>query len=398
LCAQISLEKYGASVLAYSYEVQDAELATQGAREREIVAHKGYLPFFSLARELNIDVRNPAVGRRWNWLTQLDVSQPIFRGGEVRAAAKRAELATDISELNEEATRLFVRYSAEVAYWSLSRAESYYEALVEYVAIVQSLRDVVAERYAEGYISKSDLLQVESRLSDAEYQLSDAKQKRDIALHNFNILRGFDADIEVVLSESIFDILQMPDRESVESIISRHPDYNASGLEATRAFWGIRAARAKYLPQIEVGAYALWQPNMPHVKGGGTRLDGGVILSFSTPIYHFGERKHAVSAARSDYLREVNSVSATVDQITLDESDTWTNLCSTNERAATAQRNLSIAEENLAISTYSYREGLATILDVLQAQLSWLQIYTNVISAQYDYAVAVSAYDYVTCK
>jgi outer membrane protein TolC len=398
LCAQISLEQYGASVLAYSYEVQDTELATQGAREREIVAHKGYLPFFSLARELNIDVRNPAVGRRWNWLTQLDVSQPIFRGGEVRAAAKRAELATDISELNEEATRLFVRYSAEVAYWSLSRADSYYEALVEYVAIVQSLRDVVAERYAEGYISKSDLLQVESRLSDAEYQLSDAKQKRDIALHNFNILRGFDADIEVVLSESIFDILQMPKRESVESIISRHPDYNASGLEATRAFWGIRAARAKYLPQIEVGAYALWQPNMPHVKGGGTRLDGGVMLSFSMPIYHFGERKHAVFAARSDYLREVNSVSATVDQITLDESDTWTNLCSTNERAATAQRNLSIAEENLAISTYSYREGLATILDVLQAQLSWLQIYTNVISAQYDYAVAVSAYDYVTCK
>jgi outer membrane protein TolC len=269
---------------------------------------------------------------------------------------------------------------------------------VEYVAIVQSLRDVVAERYAEGYISKSDLLQVESRLSDAEYQLSDAKQKRDIALHNFNILRGFDTDIEVVLSESIFDILQMPERESIKSIISRHPDYNASGLEATRAFWGIRAARAKYLPQIEVGTYALWQPNMPHVKGGGTRLDGGVMLSFSTPIYHFGERKHAVSAARSDYLREVNSVSATVDQITLDESDTWTNLRSTNQRAATAQRNLSIAEENLAISTYSYREGLATILDVLQAQLSWLQIYTNVISAQYDYAVAVSAYDYVTCK
>jgi outer membrane protein TolC len=91
-------------------------------------------------------------------------------------------------------------------------------------------------------------------------------------------------------------------------------------------------------------------------------------------------------------------VASVADQIALDESDTWTNLCSTNDRVATAQRNLAIAEENLTISTYSYGEGLATILDVLQAQLSWLQIYTNVISAQYDYAVAVSAYDYVTCK
>ena len=398
LWAQVSLEEYRESVLAYSHELQDAEFARQGAHEREVAARKGYLPFFSLARELNIDVRNPAVGRRWSWLTQLDVSQPIFRGGEVRAAAKRAELASDISELNAEATVLLVRYTAEVAYWSLSRAEGYHEALADYVDIVRSLRDVVAERYNEGYISKSDFLQVESRLSDAEYQLSEAKQKRDIALHNFNLLRGFDATTEVLLSGSIFEPMPMPERESVEHIISRHPDYNASELEATQAFWGIRAARAKYLPQIEVGAYALWQPNTPHVKGGGTRLDGGVMLSFSTPIYHFGERKHAVSAARSDYLRRVNSVASVTDRITLDESDAWTNLRSTNDRVATAQRNLAIAEENLAISTYSYGEGLATILDVLQAQLSWLQIYTNVISAQYDYAVAVAAYDYVVCK
>ena len=398
LHAQVSLDDYCESVLAYSHELQDAEFAKQGAREREIVARKAYLPILSLARELNIEARKPAEGRRWNWLTQLDVSQPIFRGGEVRATAKRAELAFDISEYEAEATEFLVRYTAEVAYWSLSRAESYYEAIAQYVAIVESLRDVVAERYDAGYISKSDLLQVASRLSDARYQLSEAEQKRDIALHNFNLLRGVEPTSKVVLAESIFNSVALPVRESVDSVILRHPDYNSSELSAMRAFWGIRAERARYLPKIEVGAYALLQPNMPHVRGGGTRLDGGFMLSFSSPIYHFGERRHAVAAARSDYLREVNATLAVVDRITLEESDTWTNLCATRDRVATAQRNLSIAEENLSISTYSYREGLASILDVLQAQLSWLQIYTNTLSAQYDYAVAVSAYDYVTCR
>lgn len=398
LHAQVSLDDYSESVLAYSLELQDAEFAKQGAREREIVARKGYLPILSLARELNIEARKPDEGRRWNWLTQLDVSQPIFRGGEVCAMAKRAELAFDISEYEAEATEFLVRYTAEVAYWSLSRAEGYYEAIAQYVAIVESLRDVVAERYDAGYISKSDLLQVASRLSDARYQLSEAEQKRDIALHNFNLLRGVEPTSKVVLAESIFNSVALPVRESVDSVILRHPDYNSSELSAMRAFWGIRAERARYLPKIEVGAYALLQPNMPHVRGGGTRLDGGFMLSFSSPIYHFGERRHAVAAARSDYLREVNATLAVVDRITLEESDTWTNLCATRDRVATAQRNLSIAEENLSISTYSYREGLASILDVLQAQLSWLQIYTNTLSAQYDYAVAVSAYDYVTCR
>lgn len=396
--SQMTLDEYCESVLAYSHELQDAEFAAQGAQEREVVARKGYLPFVGLARELNVEGRKPDGARRWNWLTQLDVSQPIFRGGEVRAAVKRAELASDVAELNEVAMEFLVRYTAEVAYWSLSRAEEYYNAIEKYVAIVRSLCDVVAERYSEGYISKSDLLQVESRLGDAEYQLSQALQRRDIVLHNFNLLRGADVADSVVLAVSIFHSAELPVRESVNAVVMRHPDYRTSLLEVERAFWGIRAERAKYLPQIDIGAYALLQPNMPHVKGGGTRLDGGVVLTFSSPIFHFGERKHAVAAARSDYLRMANATMAVVDRITIDESDTWTNLCSTYDRANTARRNLAIAEENLVISTYSYREGLASILDVLQAQLSWLQMYTNTITAQYDYAVAVAVYDYVACK
>jgi outer membrane protein TolC len=70
-------------------------------------------------------------------------------------------------------------------------------------------------------------------------------------------------------------------------------------------------------------------------------------------------------------------------------------MVSTYQRVEAAQRSLDVARENLDISTYSYSEGLATILDVLQAQISWLQIYQNSIAAQYDYAVAIAAYKYI---
>ena len=92
------------------------------------------------------------------------------------------------------------------------------------------------------------------------------------------------------------------------------------------------------------------------------------------------------------------AVDEVVDEITLNESNGWTNLQLTNRRVDATKRNLEVAQENLDISTYSYREGLATILDVLQAQLSWLQIYQNAISAQYDYAVAISAYRYIVAE
>lgn len=395
LYAQIGVEEYCADVLAYSHTLRDERLATEGAYSEATARRKDYLPFFDLVRQMNLDFRSPEVGRRWSWLTRLDVSQPIFLGGKVRARAKQAQLAYDASVESGRAAEIFVRYTAEVAYWSLSRAESNYNAMNDYHTIVSSLRDIVAERYAEGYISKSDLLQVESRLSDAEYKLSSAAQQRDVALHNFNSLRGVEPATRVSLAESILTNAAMPRREEVADIVLRHPDYAASRLDSERAFWGIREVRAAYLPQIDLALYGLWQPNMPHSKGGGTRLDGGVLLSFSTPIFHFGQRKHAVAAARSDYLRSENLSSEVVDDIKRDESDGWTNLLSTHDRVEATQRNLSIARENLDISTYSYHEGVASILDVLQAQLSWLQIYQNAIAAQYDYAVAVAAYRYI---
>lgn len=398
LHAQITLDEYSREVLAYSHELRDRELATEGARSTELAAHKGYLPLFSLMREMNLDFRQPEVGRRWNWYMRLDVTQPIFRGGAVRAEAKQASFAYDMAEMEEESVQLFVLYTAEVAYWTLSRRESDLKAMTDYTNIVSSLRNVVRERYNEGYISKSDLLQVESRLMDAEYQLSQAVQRRDVALHDFNILRGAEPTSEVLLAESILDSRVMPVRVSLEDVLSLHPDYARSHLGTEHAWWGIRATRARYLPQIEVGTFGLMQPPQPHVKGGGTRLDGGILVSFSTPIFHFGERKHAVSAARSDYLRSVVAKDDVRDRVTLDESNGWTNLTLSYRRMLTADESLAIARENLEISTYSYTEGLTTILDVLQAQLSWLQIYTNAITAQYDYAVAVAAYEYITCR
>ena len=91
-------------------------------------------------------------------------------------------------------------------------------------------------------------------------------------------------------------------------------------------------------------------------------------------------------------------MAAVVDDITLNESDAWTNMVATRERVDAVRHNLDLAAENLEISTYSYNEGLATILDVLQAQISWLQNYQNAIAAFYDYALAVSAYRYVVAE
>ena len=87
-----------------------------------------------------------------------------------------------------------------------------------------------------------------------------------------------------------------------------------------------------------------------------------------------------------------------VQAIVREEMNGWTALVQSRAQVDASEESLRIAGENLSISTYSYGEGLATILDVLQAQLSWIQLYSNAIRAHYNYAVAVSDYQRITAQ
>lgn len=385
--AQISLDEYVESVVEYSHNIASADAVLESSRAESDIAQVGMLPSLSLSSDANWDVSGNDIG----WGVRADISQPIYNGGRYTTLAEQSEYRLLSAESLKDKSVIDVRYSAESAYWALSRAEIYREAMYDYINIVTTLKDVALHRYEEGYTSKSDLLQVESRLSDAEYQLSLAEQRWRIALNNFNVLRGMVPDSSVELLWSILDDYAMPQRAVLTDVVEHHPDYRGSVANRESALLDISLRRAKYLPSLNFGVFGLWQPKV----GSGTMLNGGVALSLSTPIFHFGERRKAIRSAESIYRSAELAVDNVVDRIILDESNGWTNLQSTHMRVNSSIQNLEIAKENLDISTYSYREGLATILDVLQAQLSWLQIFQNTISAQYDYAMAISAYRYI---
>ena len=52
-----------------------------------------------------------------------------------------------------------------------------------------------------------------------------------------------------------------------------------------------------------------------------------------------------------------------------------------------------IAEENLDLNTFSYKEGKLPILDVLSAQLSWIQSYSSLIQTWYQQKASLAQYN-----
>lgn len=393
--AQISLSAYRDSVAGYDWRVKNA--AVESDRNYEIMRQEytSFLPRVSASGSFAKTFHRMGDNELWSFSLQPRVVQTVYGGGGVKAAYRRAASGYEGALFDEEFTRLEVRYAADFAYWGLSAQALFLRAVEEYVSIIESLYRVVERRFDEGYIAKSDLLQVETRLSEARFDLITARRGYDEALHAFNILRGVAGDEPVSLSQSIVDFISMPERVALTAIAARRPDLLSAEAAVRSAEYGVEVARASYNPQLNVGVGGSWQTYVPNASGR-TYLDASLMVELNIPIFHWGERRHAVASAAADVRRSMNVTGQIYDDMAREEADGWSALATSRSQVQSSLRNLEIAGENLSISTYSYKEGQATVLDVLQAQISWLQIYTNAITARYNYAVAVSAYERIT--
>ncbi len=397
--AQITLQAYRDSVAAYSNRIAISQAQVARARADADRARTDRLPRLSASGSFTTDFRHSDAGDRWGFAVQPRIEQTIYGGGAVRAAVRQSALNLTSSEQSERATWLEVRYDADYAYWNLSAMQLYMAATSEYVSIIESLYGIVEERFRQGYVAKSDLLQVEARLSEARYSLIEIRNDYDLALHRFNSLRGVERaeQRDVVLATSITDSIAMPRRVGIDEMLARRPDMRIAELAVAIAEQGVASARARYNPQLTAAVSGSWQTYSPNVSGR-TYWDGALVVGLSVPIFHWGERRYAVAGASADVRRALSDRNQRRRDATLEEADGWSAIENSYSQMRSSLSNLDIAGENLSISTFSYHEGQATVLDVLQAQISWIQIYTNAITARFRYAVAVSEYRRLTVQ
>ena len=397
--AQITLQAYRDSVYQRSTRIDYAASELDCSLSELGRAKTGFLPSLSAAGTFTTDLRHTSAGERWSFSLQPRVEQTIYAGGAVRATYRRAQAQAESSSEALRQTWLEVRYAADVAYWTLSAMQLYVAATEEYVDIISSLYDVVDERYREGYVAKSDVLQVEARLSEARYALVDIRNDYDVAQHRFYNLLGEEQTThdEVALGNSILDSMAMPVRVGAEELLLRRPDVARSGLAVGIAEQGVTIAKSAFNPRLTASIGSSWQTYSPNV-GGRTYLDGALVVGVNVPIFHWRERRYAATSAEAGVRKAEADLSQARRDATLEEADGWSDLTSSYSQIRSSLHNLAIASENLSISTFSYREGQATVLDVLQAQISWIQIYTNAITARFNYAVALSEYMRLTAQ
>ena len=391
----LSVEQYRQKVLEYNQDIQKSQQAVNGALYSLKGIRTGFFPKLDITGNYSYQLEKveflPGTDLKHdNYGVEAGLVQNVYSGSAVRKQYDVAKLQHAIAQLSVEHTVDNMIYAADVSYWSVAANRNLYELSEQFVQIVRELYEIVNKRFEEGAISKTDVLMVQNRLKEAELQLNTNSTNYKTALQSLNIM-GVEPDAAVVLTDSIQKVLWVPKQEGLNKALERRADYQSAIMGIEMAKLQTDMARSKYLPQLAVGIKEKYGTTLLNVDGK-AQWATTAYAQINIPVFHWGEMRQNVRLSRTQEWTKELERSQLKDQVSKELNNAWVNVIEISKKLEIVYSSLDIAKDNLTLNTFSYNEGKLPIIDVLSAQVSWLQAYTNVVSVNYQYKVALAEY------
>ena len=312
----------------------------------------------------------------------IQVEQPLYMGGKIRAAYKMSLLGKEMAQLSETLTASEVIVKTEQAYAQVIKAKEMKKVADKYSAVLTELMKNVESAHKHGLKPQNDVLKVQVKLNESELNMRKAENALRLATMNLCHFIGkpLIADIQVSgdypeVKENI--IMQVSD-------ITARPEYGILNKQVAMAKQQVKLNRSELLPKVGVkGSY-----NYIHgleVNDETFLYKGGfsVLLNVSVPLFHFGERINKVHAAKAKLEQTRLEQADMNEKMLLELTLAANNLDEARLESELSDRSLQQAEENMRVSKKQYEVGLETLSDYLEAQTLWQQAYSVQVDAHF---------------
>lgn len=315
------------------------------------------------------------------------LEQAIFAGGKNKAGlniAKRSVEAasTDVRLVRE---RLLLRV-ADVFYRML-RAQKNVDILTRNVERLTEHRRLSELRYKVGEVTESILLRAEAELAGAKAELVARQNDLAIARRELQLLTNLPDSVEAV--EPAIPEIEIPELDALRAAAREHrEDLLKSRLQERIAKDRVAFARADLFPSVTAeGSYFRrgQDPETPFLIGESWFVGGRVEF----PLFDGGLRRAELRQAKSRLEQGRLTTARLAEQIDLDVTSASLNLEAVTRVLQSRQDQHRFAAKNFEMVSKQFTFGLATNLDVLDANQTLIEAERDVIAGTYDRHLAI---------
>src|SRR5450830_145111 len=304
--------------------------------------------------------------------------------GKLRAGVTGAEASAAASAGDLAAARLSAQGELAINYFSLRQTDAQIALLTSTLDGYQRVLDITRNRFNSGIAAKSDLLQAQTQLANAQIDLSASVQQRAQLEHAIAILLGrAPADFSLAVAPWNVVVPDVP-LGVPSTLLERRPDIAAAERRVALANEQIGIARSAYYPSLNLsGSYGGASSKLGDLFNASSSL-WSLGLSATQTLFDAGATTASVDAAKAGRDAAVARYRQTVLAAFGAVEDQLSATRALAEQIELRKVASSAADEVEQQMLNRYNAGQVSYTDVVTAQVTALSARRSLVQAQAD--------------
>ncbi len=317
-----------------------------------------------------------------NYRFALSLVQPVYNGGRERLGVAMAEIGQSASAQGLESTRQQVLFSVTRSYYDLVLAKAVVGVTRDTVSIAESNAKQIQSRYERGLTVKSDVLQAEVRLAALREEAIRADQRMRVATMSLRHAIGLNEEVDTSEILTQEEAVEKNLEATIARALEERPDFLMLLEEVRKAGVGIKMAKSAFLPNLNLQTSYELNNTAPFSQNGSNNYIALGVLSFN--LFNGMGDAAAVRKARAQENRAREWLAAKRRAIEVEVVEAFYGLAAARQRLKVSEQAVAQAEENLRIVRNRYNNGIAPVIDLLNAEIFLNQARQNRMGAIYD--------------
>lgn len=314
----------------------------------------------------------------------IDVTQPIYRGGRTIAGTERAENEVRAQRESLRSTEQTVLLNAATSYTDVWRDQAVLELNISNEDVIGQQLEATGDRFEVGEVTRTDVAQAETRLATA---VSDRIAAEGALTASRAVYQEIVGSFPGTLRTPPVPVnLPGTQDEVVALATENNPDVTSAVFVERAAQKNVRQVKGELYPEVNlVGTLS----HQDEVSSSDTETDSAsIIAQVSIPIYQQGSVYSRVRAAKqisSQRRVEIEEQRRRAEQIAV---SAWEDLQTARAQIRSFESAVASAEIALEGVRQENEVGARTILDILDAEQELLNAQVSLVGAQRDEVVA----------
>lgn len=311
--------------------------------------------------------------------SNLTLNQLIFDFNRTRSAVRQAEALERSTEHGLGRAESDLVLQVKQAFYTLVQDRGLTEVARANLTSRQHELDLAQARLNSGLGAPADVVRAKTSLDDATQSLSLAENAELIARITLASAMGIDPRTPLVAAPTSELSVNVDAMNALVDVgLQRRPDLLQAREALAAAGYGVEFARTGNAPALGL-SLGLGSRGAHDAFATST---GSVGLNLTWTIGDSGNTAGRIKEAKAG----VDAAQATVQQIALavvaDVTQAYVNLTSARQRSAVADAQVANAEEGARLAEGRYRSGVATFVEVTDAQAALVGAQTSRVNAR----------------